>query len=227
MDILVTRILMYAGEHSDTREVALHVWAPFEIRKNLWKCPVSFEPPIYRTASHGAGIDFIQAFVVGLRVAHIFLESTSLFGRAHWQGMLDCGLPLSREGALPNDIAPIPEPGANTGSLEVLATRALGFPDERGIERELLFTLFKPVQTDDQSYTCGFAFGSSYTAPVRYGQGADYIEAVLDALAKARATFESMRPEGWIPSEEGDLLDCADFPLKVGRSFWIVRKAAE
>jgi hypothetical protein len=45
----------------------------------------------------------------------------------------------------------------------------------------------------------------------------------LDGLALARATYESMLPKGWAPSESGDLLHYEDLPFKIGRSFWTGR----
>ena len=102
--------------------------------------------------------------------------------------------------------------------MDVLTTRMLGYPDESGVEREILLTVFMPFKAEGEIWKCGFTFGAPENAPIRYGVGADLIEALLDGLAKARATFEGTVPKGWVTS--GDLLDCSDLPYKIGRSFW-------
>lgn len=54
---------------------------------------------------------------------------------------------------------------------------------------------------------------------IRYGICVDFIESTLNALAAARAVFESKVPTGWKGSE--DLLDCFGFQVKVGDMFLI------
>ncbi len=54
------------------------------------------------------------------------------------------------------------------------------------------------------------------------GRGTDAIEAILDALAIARLVFSSMVANGSLLNNS-DLLDCEDFPQKVGRAFWLYR----
>ena len=100
----------------------------------------------------------------------------------------------------------------------VLATRKLGHLDDAGVERQAIFTLYVPFQESD-AWKCGFAFDPWPDTLVHYGVGSDAIEAMLDALASARIVFESMTPAGWTASD--DLLDCADFPIKVNRAFHI------
>jgi hypothetical protein len=158
--------------------------------------------------------------LVGLRTARIFLESTNLWGRAHWQGMFDCGLPSRTD--KPVNISPIAPILADDDRLHlsVLATRKLGYPDDAGVERETILTLYVPFQKSDV-WTCGFVFDPWPNMPVRHGVGSDAIEAMLDALAGARAIFESMISVGWTGSD--DLLDCSDFPVKSERAFHIPR----
>jgi hypothetical protein len=132
--------------------------------------------------------------------------------------MLDCGLPTAATEAV--------NTSANTSILEnddgprptVLATRKLGHLDEAGVERQTVFTLYVPFRKSD-AWKCGFAFDPWPDPLVRYGVGSDAIEAFLDALASARAVFESMTPAGWTAS--ADLFDCADFPIRRDRAFLI------
>ena len=216
MDVLATRVLSYPDENGDKRELVLTVFVPFEAAE--WRCRFVFDPPVIRKGVDGAGVDFLQAFVECVKIARIYLESTALFGRAHWQGMLDCGLPSY--GARPASWAPpdIPPPASNPGNMDVLTTRVVGYPDESGAERELLLTVFVPFEAEDKTWKCGFTFGPPLNAPLRYGVGADFIEAFLDCVAMARATFEGTAPKGWIRS--GGLYDLCDLPYKIGRSFW-------
>lgn len=218
MDILATRRLHHVDDNGNEDGILLTIFVPFEEREGLWKCGFIFTPPISPNVVHGAGVDFIHAFLGGLRVARIFLESTKLFGQANWHGMLDCGLPARAEApALLSSVA-IPPLEVNPGTLAILTTRSLGYPDEGGVESEIILTIFVPFKVKDDIWKCGFTFGSPATAPVHYGTGADFIEALLDGLAEARRAFEGMVPKSWISAHER--LDCADLPYKIGRSFW-------
>jgi hypothetical protein len=221
MDVLTTRVLGYPDENGIEREFVLTVFVPFEAKENLWKCGFIFDPPMSPKIIYGAGVDFIQAFVLCLNVARIWFENTAPFGRAHWQGVLGCGLP-SRGGEEEKPVllgpADIPPTDVNPGNMDVLTTRVLGYPDESGVARELVLTVFVPFKAGGESWKCGFTFGPPENAPIRYGVGADLIEALLDSFAMARATFEGMVPKGW--GSSGDLLDCADLPYKIGRAFW-------
>jgi hypothetical protein len=102
--------------------------------------------------------------------------------------------------------------------MAVLATRSLGYLDENGTERELLLNVFVPFQAESETWKCGIRFGPPLNSPVYFGVGADYIEALLDGLATARAIYEGTVAKGWEP--EGDLHTCSDLPYKIGRSFW-------
>jgi hypothetical protein len=220
MDVLAIRVLNYPDENGDEKELVLTVFVPFEAKENLWKCAFATDPPVSRSLKilNGAGVDFIQAFVICLKVARIWFENTAPFRRAHWQGMLGCGLPWPAEKPASFGPADIPPPEGTAGNMAVLTTRMLGYPDESSVERELLLTIFVPFKAEGAVWKCGFTFGSAENGPIRYGVGADFIEALLDGLAGARATFEGEVPKGWGPS--GDMLDCADLPFKIGRSFW-------
>jgi hypothetical protein len=132
--------------------------------------------------------------------------------------MLDCGLPTAstepvntraNTRILANEDAP---------RLAVLMTRKLGHLDDAGVDRQAVFTLYVPFQKPD-GWKCGFSFDPWPDTLVRYGEGSDAIEALLDALAAARCVFDSMTPAAWIVSD--DLLDCADFPIKINRAFHI------
>jgi hypothetical protein len=216
MDVLTTRVLSYPDKNGDEKELALTVFMPFKAAE--WRCCFIFDPPLIRRVVYGAGIDFIQAFVESLKVARIWFENTAPFDRAHWQGVPGCGLPSRGEKPASLGPADIPPPDGTAGNMDVLTTRMLGYPNESGAETELLLTVFMPFKVEGEIWKCGFTFGPPTIAPIRYGVGADLIEALLDGLAMARATFEGTVPKGWRAS--GDILDCADLPYKIGRSFW-------
>lgn len=213
-----TRRLRYADSDGNEKEIVLTVFVPFQIEHGGWKCEFTFEPSIYRAQPRGGGVDPIHTLVNSLQVARIFLESNALWGRIHWQGMFDCGLPTTRMEAV--------DTSANTSilakddgrRLAVFATRKLGYPDHAFIEQETVLTLYRPFEEAD-GWRCEFAFDLWPDQLVRYGVGADAIESFLDALASARAIFEAMIPLGWTGSD--DLLDCSDFPIKIGRAFQI------
>lgn len=219
MDVLATRALSYPDKNGDEKEFLLTIFMPFEAKEGLWKCGFASDPPMSPRIIHGAGIDFIQAFVECLKVSRNWLESMSPFRQAHWQGVPGCGLPGLAERPASLGPADIPPPEGAAGPMNVLTTRILGYPDEGGVEKELLLIIFTPFKAEGETmWKCGFTFGPPENAPIRYGVGVDLIEAILDVLAKARATFEGIVPKGWKPSE--DMLDCADLPFGIERSFW-------
>jgi hypothetical protein len=102
--------------------------------------------------------------------------------------------------------------------MDVLTTRRLGYPDANGVQGELPLSIFVPFKAEGEMWKCGFTLGPPESEPIRYGVGADFLEALLDCLAMARAMFEGKVPKGWAPS--GELLDCTDLPYKIGRSFF-------
>ncbi|MRG92995.1 DUF6968 family protein [Polyangium spumosum] len=221
MDILTTRTLRYTDEGGgeEEKEVVLTIFQPFEQDPWDWVCVFDFEPPIKPRNVRARGFDLIRAFLHCLTYARLTFETTSWSKTGHWQGSRDCGLPAKAEGPLPLQPPEIPPPESNPGSLEVFATRKLARPDETGAAAELLLTVYEPYPTESGTWKCPFAFGPAETTPIRHGMGADFIEAALDGLALARAIYASMLPEGWAPPESGDLLDCDDLPIKIGRSF--------
>lgn len=221
MDVLATRALSFTDDNGDSMEVTLTVFQPFEAERQVWKCKFQFGPPIHREAIAVAGVDYIQAVVGCLEVARGYLNGTKLWGRVQWQDMADCGLPWYTNTPPPLRSTDIPPAEANPGNLRVLTNRTLGLPDDSGTEREIVLTVFAPFQAQDGAWRCGFAFGALESAPIRYGDGADFIEALLDALAGARATFDAMLPHDWHPPDTSTVLDCTGLPRKVGRSFWI------
>jgi hypothetical protein len=220
MQEFATRRLSYADSDGNEREVVLTVFVPFQAEHGGWKCEFTFEPSVYRAQPRAGGVDCIHALVMGLRLARIFLESTKLWGRANWQGMLDCGLPSSTDEPVNTRALTPLMAGEDVHRLAALTTRKLGYRDDAGIERETVLTLCMPFQESDM-WRCEFAFDPWPDRLVRYGVGSDAIEATLDALASARAVFDAMIPVDWTGSD--DLLDCSDFPIKSGRAFQIGR----
>jgi len=221
MNVLTTRALSYPDERGNHKELILMVSMPLEVKEYHWNCGFVTDPPMRPQIVHGVGIDFIQAFVECLRVVRLYFETVERSRRVHWQGMPDCGLPKYAEEPAPLGLKDIPPPLEIRGSRDILTTRAVGYRNESGDERELLLTVFVPFKADDETWSCGFTFDSPPFASIRYGVGADFIEALLDSLAKARTTFEGTAPKGWRPSE-GEF-NCDDLPYKIGRSFWLAR----
>jgi len=223
MDVFATRTLTYTPDHGDDSEIVLCIFKPFQTTDGHWKCHFSFDPPIYQATARGGGVDFLHTLLVSLRMARTFLESTVFHGRTQWQGMQDCGLPSSTDQPTSSDARcqVNVEDDENGATKPVLATRTLGYPDENGIEREVPLTVFEPFATKRGYWKCEFALEPILHASGQYGVGADCIEAFLDALAKARAAYENALPPTWKGSD--DLLDCADLPIKIGRSFHIRR----
>ncbi|HVK65469.1 MAG TPA: hypothetical protein VM694_13390, partial [Polyangium sp.] len=113
----------------------------------------------------------------------------------------------------------VPPSEENPGGLEPLAVGTLARPDEMGRAEELALTVYKPFRADDGTWKCAFVLGSPLDAPVHHGRGDDFIEALLDGLALARATYEAMVPEGWEAPLSDDLLGPTFLPYKVGRSY--------
>jgi hypothetical protein len=221
IDVLTSRVLRCPDERGGEKGVVLTIFKPFEKECGDWRCAFDFNPPIKPRNFSAGGVDVIQAFLHCLVIARLYFETTSWSMGAHWQGIRDCGLPATGEAPSPPQPSEIPPPENNPGDLEIFTARRLVRPDESGTEMELVLTVFKPFQADGETWKCGFAFGSYEIAPIRYGIGADFIEAMLDALSLARVMYATMVPLGWVPSESGGLLSCADLPFKIGRSFWI------
>lgn len=218
MDVLTTRSLSYTDDNGEPREVVLTVFMPFEAETD-WRVGFVFSPPIQRRIMYGRAGDALQALIYSLGIARAYLESTDLFRRLHWQGMVDCGLVDVAE--RPASWAPpdVPQPEDNPGTLDAFSTRTLGCPDETGVERELLLTIFIPFKAEGGTWKCGVAFGPPRSTPIRYGVGDDFLEAFLNGVAMARVIFDQMRPVGWEPSRELDC--CSHLPYQIGRTYWM------
>jgi hypothetical protein len=216
MDVLTTRVLTYPDESGAERDLVLTVFVPFAAEDEAWECTFNFGPPIHRKMINFVGGDFLQALLHCLAAARVNLETTHLFGRAQWEGMVDCGLP-ERAARSSSWVPPdVPPPEANPGSRDVLTTRGLSYPDESSAERELLLTVLVPFKTEDEKWKCGFTFGPPLDPLIRYGVGADFLEALLDCLATARATLEGGELKGRV--HWAGMVDCG-LPYKIGRSF--------
>lgn len=216
MRVLSTRVLNWSGAGGAQNAVALTIFAPFEIGQGDWKCVFGFDPPIKPVGAGGRGPDFLGAIVHGLAFARLFLETMPWWASSQWQGLHDCGLPASGEKVPAHPLRQVPLEEPNPGGLVALSARTLGRPSDNG-ETSLTLLVFEPLQ-DGNGWKCPFAFGTS-DGPIRYGYGVDYIESLLDALSLSRVIYEADVPKEWEPHSPG-LLGCADFPVKVGRSFW-------
>jgi hypothetical protein len=217
MEILTTRTLRYTDENGDEKDLVLMIFVPFQVDAVTWKCDLAFDPPIIRQPPSGEGVDFLQAFVSCLHLARVhldlharvYLATSKLKGRVHWDGMAHCGLPGLEERR------PMPE-------MDVLTTRVLSYPDDKGGEREMVLTVFVPLKEDEELWKCGFMFGPPAPTPVNYGYGKDYTEALLDCLALVRTAYDTLVPKDMAVS--GDLYDCSDFPVTKDRSFRLTRR---
>lgn len=220
METLAQRELTYDDNGASGR-VLLTVFQPSESDRGVWKGRFAVGPPIQTNAIAVAGIDYIQAILGSLQVACGYLRGSKLRGRVQWHGVENFGLPWPSESyaALPSDELPPME--ENPGGLRVLATRALGYPDDHGVEIEIPLTVFVPFDTGSGSWKCGVALGATEGLSIRYGVGVDYIEALLHALAIARAAFDEIAGHRVLIDESLDLLDCTGFPVKAGRAFWL------
>lgn len=219
MNLLTTRALSYRDETGNAKDLLLEIFIPFEVSEYQWKCGFVTDPPLRPKIVYGVGVDFIHAFVECLRVVRLYFETLDRSRRVYWQEMPDCGLPKFTDEPASLDPKDIPPPQKVEGSMNVLTTRAVGYRDESGLETERRLTIFVPSKAEDEAWTCGFTFDAPPFESIRYGVGADFIEALLDGLAKARATFEGMTPKDCELLEEN--LNCDGFPYKIGRSFWI------
>lgn len=221
MDVLATRILSYGDENGDEQQVCLTIFRPFEVNEYKWKCVFGFDPPIKPENVGGLGIDFLGAFVHGLSYARLYFETTSWSRRGHWRGLGDYGLPSIAKTTTSLGPENIPPPSESVEAVDVLATRAVGYRDGSGVETERCLTIFVPLKVGDKVWKCGFTFDPLPRTSIRYGLGEDFIEALLDALASARAMYEGTTPKGCEPLEMNS--NCDDLPYKVGRSFWMGR----
>lgn len=221
MDVLAKRAFVYTDKRGNSGEVVLTIQRPYLTEHNgvpIWKGDYVFGPPIAKS-HHAVGVDFIQVFVCALQIARGYLMGYYPDGRVLWQGRIDCGLPFSTD-AQPSNAAEIADEEPNEGTVKRIATRELGYQDEHGITQTATLSLFAPISDGAHAWKCGIAIDYTENAPLRYGRGADAIEAILDALAIARLAFSSMVANGSLLNE-GDLLDCEDFPQKVGQAFWL------
>jgi hypothetical protein len=215
VDVFATRTLSYTDDDGKEKEVVLTVFRPAEVEDGDWRCRFAFDPRFSRVDIKPSGADFLQAFVGCLVIALSFFKTSDPGRRAHWRGMFDCGLPEFSDDPVSWGSVEPPEPEDSARDMDVLAIRRLGCPDESGITRELLLTVFVPFK-EGEIWKCGITFGPPLSTGVYYGTGEDLIEALLDALALARAVYERNVPGDW---DSNELYSCRDFPYKVGRSF--------
>jgi len=218
MAVLTTRVLQYRSDSGAVKDVTLTVFAPRKTDQDDWECGFQFSPPPNQRTIHVKGVDAVQALLSCLTVARSYIEHPTE-ERSSWRGMDHAGLPRFAEKPAVYQPPTVPPSEENPGGLEPLAVGTLGCPDETGRARELALTVYKPFHADDGTWKCAFVLGSPVDEPVRHGTGHDFIEALLDGLALARATYEAMIPEGWEAPLSDDLLGPTFLPYKVGRSY--------
>jgi hypothetical protein len=218
VNVLATRTIQYRTDSGAVRDVILTVFEPSKAGVDDWRCGFQFHPPSNQRIIKVGGADCIAALLCCLSVARGYVEHPTE-DRTSWQGMSHAGLPWHNElseGYQPPDI---PAPEANPGNLDILATRRLGVPDASGGVREVILTVYRPIRVQDETWECAFAFGTAASEPVRYGVGADFIEALLDALAMARVAYRAMVPAEWEAPESEGFESVQFLPYKVGRAY--------
>ncbi len=217
MTVLATRMITGRDNDGNALAVSVVIAMPFEASPSDWRCILALEPPVIKANAYGTGGDFLGALLQALGFARMYLEYARPTQGGHWQGLHDFGLPCREE--KPSTYQPVEIPSLEPlrDDAPVLATRDLACPDENGVERAITFTVFVPYEAADGSWMCGFTFEALPVPAVFHGKGADFIEALLDACSIARLVFESKVPKGWMMTL--DLLNCFDFPYKIGRSY--------
>ncbi|MDI1433226.1 DUF6968 family protein [Polyangium sorediatum] len=218
MAVLTTRVLQYRSDNGVVKDVTLTVFTPRKTDQDDWECGFQFSPPPNQRTIHVRGVDAIQALLSCLTVARSYIEHPTE-ERSSWQGMVHAGLPRFAEKPEAYQPPTVPPFEENPGGLEPLAVGILGCPDETGRARALALTVYKPLRADDGTWKCAFVLGSPVDEPVRHGMGDDFIEALLDGLALARATYEAMIPEGWEVPLSDEFLEPTFLPYKEGRSY--------
>ncbi|MBK8257631.1 MAG: hypothetical protein IPK82_33795 [Polyangiaceae bacterium] len=218
MDVLATRVLKYRNDHGSERDVTLTLFAPSRTEHD-WQCGFQFSPPANQKIVHVYGVDILQAIVGCLKVARGYIEHPTE-QRSSWQGMSHSGLPWHAEKPASYHPPDVPPPQEFPADLDVLATRKLGYRDATTGTHSLVLTVYKPLQAKDDVWRCAFGLGSSECTQVRYGRGADMIEALLNALALARAAYEAAAPKDSVASESSDFFDCSDLPYSIGRAYF-------
>ncbi|HRI68244.1 MAG TPA: hypothetical protein PK156_28640 [Polyangium sp.] len=225
MDVLATREIQYTDDNGEERNVVLTIYAPHtRVDNRGWRGAFAFGPPIERldgTTIPSGGIDFIQCFLGAVEVAYGYLLGSKLRKLAHWQGVQHCGLPWRSEKPEGHQEPQIPPLEERPGNLEVLGTRKLAFPDQNGVTSKVVLIVSKPTPMGDGTWKCAYSFDPLDGTSIRFGTGVDYMESILETLALARVTYDSMIPHGWQPSKTVELLDCDDLPYKSGRAYFI------
>jgi hypothetical protein len=220
MNILAERDIKYRDSFGVETNVRLTVFSPVQTDIGDWRCAFRFDGRPSDKTRQVHGVDFLQALLSCLEVARGYVEHPSE-ERTHWQGMPHSGLPWHAKKPSSYEAPDVPAPETAPPGLEPLTTRKLGIPGEDGMLTSLLLTIFIPRPGKDGIWHCAFSFSQSEAALVRYGVGADLIEALLNALSLARATYETMIPRGWVAPESGELLGSLSLPYNIGRAYWI------
>lgn len=223
MDVLTTREIQYTDDNGEERNVVLTIYTPHAQVDRSWRGAFAFGPPIARLNGKtipSGGVDFIQCFLCSVEVARGYLMGSDLAKRVHWHGMRHFGLPFHAERPVDYQPPPLPAVEVNPGNLEILTKVRRGIPHGDNDVRELILIVYRPFAADETKWKCAFAFGGGANEPVRYGVGADFIEALLDALALARVTYESMLPAKWEPPESSDFDSVQFWPHKIGREYF-------
>lgn len=221
VNILATRTIQYRADAGAIKDVVLTVFEPLLVHEddNEWQCAYQIHPPEKHRKFTMRGQGWVSAFLGCLVVARGYIEHPTE-NRTSWQGMLHAGLPWYKPCPQGYQAPQIPPSEQNPGNLEVLTRVRLGAHDDDTVH-EILLTLYRPFLVNDSTWKCAFAFGAGPNEPVRYGTGADFIEALLDCLAFSRLTYNSTIPATWKPSE---LFETTQFwPYKIDREYSIDR----
>jgi hypothetical protein len=98
--------------------------------------------------------------------------------------------------------------------MEILTTRTLHYSDNNGDEKELVLTIFVPVEEGPLSWKCDFAFEPPLWRQLPSGDGVDFLQAFVSCLQIARAYLEASKLGGRVHWE--GMADCG-LPGRDGR----------
>jgi hypothetical protein len=219
VNIFATRTIQYRKDAGDIKEVILTVFEPASAHDDEWQCAFQSHPPDNQRKFTMRGLSLISAFLGCLSAARGYIEHPTE-ERTSWQGMTHSGLPWHHEKPEGYQPPQIPVPEVNPGNLKILTKVRLGIPHGDNDVHELILIVYRPFAVDATKWQCAFAFGAGANEPVRYGIGADFIEALLDALALARVTYEAMVPAEWQPREPEEFDSVQFWPHKIGREYF-------
>lgn len=218
-NVLTTRTLGFLDPYAEPKEIVLTIFQPTQDEHSEWKVVFQFSPPCRQKVMYARFDNLACALTAALTIASAYLQGTDLWGRLHWLGQTDCGLPDTRQRPASYQPPPLPPLELNPGNLKLFAMMMLPRPTETGEEDADKLLIFTPTPSSTSPcWTCGFTFDSTSDAALRYGRGDDFIEAFLDALTMARLVHETKLTQGFRANSKNEP-GSSRLPYKIGRSY--------